>query len=262
MRATKKIGLGSLGAISAAALVLGLTSSPAMAAVSPTFGGVVLSGPSSTTAGTKAVPLTLQFNGPAPTSNIYYKVDGSARIIGYNSKIRSSYLKNVQGVYADSGAPTPAAAKGVKWNVYDLSTSPGKWRVSTAVTKRQWNGSTYVNTVASGYKDISINASKSYSKRNTSLSGYGRANRAFPLTVRAPYYQVGAKVRVYYKAKGKKKYKKVATGTLKSGDAYFSKTKIKIRASKLARSGRLYVKIGSRPYAPAYNSAVGKLRRY
>lgn len=264
MKITKKFGVSSLAAVGAAALVLGLTSAPAMAAVTPEFGNAKLTASSSTTSGTKYVPLRLTFDGPAPSNNIDYTVSGSARIISYNTKIRSSYLKKVQGVYPTSGAPTPEAPKQLNWGIYDLSTSPGKWRVSTTVTQNTWNGSTWVKKQNVAHKDITIHANRSNSKRNTSLSGSARAGRTFPLTVNAPYYQVGAKVNVYFKAKGKKKYKKVASGTLKSSNAYTSKAKIKIskKYDVAGNGGRLYVKVGARPYAGAYQSATASIRRY
>lgn len=264
MKIKKRISLAGLATTGAVALVLGMTSAPAMAAVSPTFGNAKLVGASSTSTGTKDVPFTLSFDGPAADNNTYYKASGSAKMIGYNTKIRSSYLKKIQGVYPTSGAPTPDAPKRVDWSIYDLSTSPGKWRVSATVTKNTWNGSTYVQTRATAHKDIVVNASTSYSKRNTSLSGSARAGKTFPLTVRAPYYQVGAKVSVYFKAKGSKRFKKVATSTLKSGDAYSSKVTIKIskKHNVAGKGGKIYVKVGARPYAGAYQSATGTIRRY
>lgn len=259
MQKLKKIGASSVAAAGAAALVLGLSSAPAMAAVTPSFGNV-----SATIASSTSVPsgstttrykdITLKFDGPAAsTSNRYYNTFADyygPKVASYklNAGVKSTYLNkpSIEGV---SGQLNPAASSTPRLRVSQYTT-PGKYKLNVPVTQR--NGSTVVTQ--SGIAYITVNASTSISKQLTYASGSGRVGSTWSIKVAAPDYQSGAKTAIYAKLKGQKSYHKATTATtLKASTSGKSRATLKLPGKYTKKGTKFYVKVTSVSYAPGYN---------
>lgn len=239
----------------------------APAVVTGTFGNVKVSSagnitpPNGTTPKTKNLSVT--FDGPAPSSNrVYYMFDSSyygPRVTVYkkNKGVKSA---NVIRPYVDgpSGQITPAAASTAKVSAYRYAT-PGKYKVTVPVSQRTYSPNAWNTKTATTYLTVKANAKTS--KKMTSFYGSGYSGKTFKVRVTAPDYQTGAKVTVYFKAKGKSKYKKVATGKLKASS---SVSKASINVSKkhnvAGKKGKIYVKIGSVTYAKGYKTGSASVK--
>lgn len=254
----------SRGAIGvAAALALGLSiASPANAAL----GTPNADFPSSTTtpSGTspRVVTGTVSFSGTVNSNYGYYLRDAAGylprpSIVKKNKGVKSA---NVVRPYLDSrGLMAPGVKNSVTVSVYRYTT-PGKYRVAVPVSERAYGSWTGTKTDKTEYLTIRGNAKTS--KSLTSFSGYSNRDRSFNMTVRAPDYQRGASIRVYYKKSGSSSYKKVATKSLKTS-SYNSRASFKISKSyKLRPGGSIYVKIGSVTYAPSYKTGSAKIKAY
>ena len=265
----KKIGLGSIAAAGAAALVMGL-GTPAMAA--PPYTAPVISGPSAVTLPSSTVSkvnVSATFQGAAPTANLkYYWYDAayagpSLTLLARNSKIRSSYVSAAKYAYTNdySSTAVPGVATGINFSVNPYTT-PGKYRLNLPVTQKGYNPSS--TQTLFGYKEITVKANTSFSKKRTYATGSPKYGRAFKVKVNAPYYQVGAKVTAYVKLPGKKKYKKVTSGYLKSSNSSTSKASLKISSKYNKNKARFYFKVSAAPYAGSYKTTTYKItvRRY
>lgn len=240
-------------------------------AVTGTFSSVSVASGGSMTAPTssskpKKKNVKVTFNAPAANSYRYYymtdanyagpKIKSAKR----NKGIKTSYLSKP---YVDGPLTqiSPAHATKATISAYKY-TSPGKYKVTVPVVQRSYYPTNTVVKSDSTY--VTVKANTKTSKALTGLSGSARAGKTFPLTVKAPNYQAGAKVTVYYKAPGKKKYKKVSTGKLKAKNASYSKAKINIskKYNLGGKGGRVKVKVGGVTYAGGYTSASAKLYKY
>ena len=259
----------SRGAIGvAAALALGLSiASPANAVL----GTPNADFPSSTTtpgsSSSKTVGGKVKFTGTAGNSNYrYYLYESNYSIPRPSIQKRNKGVKasNVAAPYLNSAssALAPNVNNTISLSVYRYTT-PGQYRIKVPVTERRYTGSGYVSQTKTDRTElININANPLTSKSLTSFSGYSNRDRSFNMTVRAPDYQRGASIRVYYKKSGSSSYKKVATKSLKTS-SYNSRASFKISKSyKLRPGGSIYVKIGSVTYAPSYKTGSAKIKAY
>ncbi|CAG7617338.1 hypothetical protein ACFPZL_11870 [Leucobacter soli] len=268
MQKLKRFGLGSLAAAGSAALVLGLTSAPAMAAGSfdTTKPQVKISSKITLPkTSSKKVKFTTTITGPAGT-HTYRFSDASfagpkTKLISRNKKIKKSYVEDTFSVYPDDYSSTLAPGTyGFTGNIYSNITTPGKYRVYVPVTQRAAGTYTDLKT-QTGTKDVILRANTGYSKSQTTAPSSGYLGRTWNVKVQAPYYQVGAKVSIYAKLKGKKKYKKVSSWkTLKSGNQFRSKATVKLSKKYTKKGTRYYVKVKSAPYASGYNGPVYKIK--
>lgn len=223
-------------------------------AAAATFGNVKLTGPTKTTlekSKTKTVKFSLKFDGPTAAGHSYYISNVTVKMVGKNKKLSSKYVWTPPYASSNTSYPTPTSGATITLPIQNYKT-PGKYRVSVSLTHRVNN----VNVTTVPLKrDITINANKSYSKSYTSFWGSARSGKTFKGEITAPAYQAGAKATVYYKAKGKKKYKKVKTVTLKAKNGTYAKAKVKIsKKHKMHRGGTVYIKVKKASYAPAYKS--------
>lgn len=264
MRRSKSLGLGGVAAAGVAALVLGL-GTPALATVKPSFGNLSVTGPASAALPkyyNGKVNLTVRFDGPVGSGISYAVSQKNTRLISRNGKISAGYLRSAPSVYGSGGsnAVSPSTAKVFYIEPYGgavaASTTPGKYRATITVAKSQ--GGTKASLTA--VKDVSLNANVAYSKEQTSRSGTPRPGRAFVATVKAPYYQVGAKVTAYVKLKGKKTYAKTTSGYLKQGTRNRSKAMVKIPAKYIRSGAKYYFKVAAAPYAGGYRSGTYTIR--
>ncbi|MBO1901627.1 hypothetical protein J4H92_06635 [Leucobacter weissii] len=265
---TKAIGLTAAAVL---ALTLGAVT-PATAAVKPTFGNVSASNPGSVTVpsgSAKTKRITVKFDGPAaPSSNpsqITYGIYGAdfygpkIKLVKKNKGVKSRYVYT-PSVSADTTSPTPAAGGTVSTRIWSHHT-PGRYKVTIPVTQHDRRVSPTKNTTRSTTKYLTIKANTKVSRKSTSISGSGRTGKTWRVTVNAPNYQAGAKVTLYAKKKGAKKYKRVASGKLKSTSSSYSKTsKLKLPGKYTKKGSRAYVKVGSVTYAAGYKSSPQKVR--
>src|SRR6218665_2476296 len=249
MHATKKMGLGSIAAAGAVALVMGM-GAPAMAA--PAYTAPVITGPATVTLPSKSstkVNLSATFQGAAASTNLrYYWYDASyasptVTLLDRNKKVKSSNVNAVKYAYTNdySSTAVPGTAKGINFSISPY-TAPGKYRLNLPVTQKGYNPSS--TQTLFGYKQITIKANSSYSKANTGLSGSGRVGKTWKVSMLAPAYQAGAKVTLYTKAKGQKKFKKVgAAKVLKNYNSTYSRTgKLKLSGKYTKKGSKVYVK--------------------
>ena len=135
--------------------------------------------------------------------------------------------------------------------------TPGKYRLTFPITR------TDVDPAVSNKVSVNvvIKANKKESRARTwLLKGTVKRNGSGTFQLRAPDYQRGAKVTMYYKAKGKSKYKKVATGKLDRNAPNGSKAKLSVKSKHdLKAGGRIYFKIGSVKYAGSYKTTKTRL---
>jgi len=264
MRVTKKVGFGSLAAVSAAALVLGLSSAPAMAAVKPTYEGVTLSSPgtiktpSGYTATNKTVIVTI--NGPAISSNNHYygylqNPGPSVTPLKWNSRVKTQYVSKPS--YSSSSTLDPALNNAGSLRVSSYTT-PGRYRLAVPVTRSQ-SGTV---TVKTGTVDFTVTATGATSKARSywPSSVFGRIGKTAKLRASFPDYLAGAKLRTYVKLKGKKKYKKVSTTTVRASGS-LAKATIKIPGRYFKKGAKFYTKVGSVPYASGYKGPTYRLKK-
>ncbi|MFT4219958.1 MAG: hypothetical protein QM611_05520 [Microbacterium sp.] len=256
-KSTKVVGIAAAAAL---ALGLGITAPASAAVKGSSLANVAVSGSSSTTAPTKSTrtkAFTVTFDGPSGT---YYagKVSGSSvypptiKVHKKNKGVKSSRVVKPYVTSWPGGTPvSPASGFTVKFAV-PKQVTPGVYKITFPVS-RVVSGSV---TTVSATKYLTVKASTKNSRALTGASGSAKAHKTFPAKLTAPNYQAGAKVTVYYKAKGTSKYKKVKTGKLKAGTSY-STAKIKIAAKYNVggKGGRIKFKVGSVKYAPGYSKS-------
>lgn len=264
MQQLKKFGLSGLAAIGAIALALSLGGSPALAAVKgSSLSKVSVSKPSATKppTGSKAKNkgLTVKFDGPATSSSDYYIDYPKIAVAKKNKGVKSKHV--YKPYFSIPFTPqNPAKSSKVTAKI-DKYTTPGKYKIRIPVTEYNWNTGA-INT-KSGVTYLTVKANTKTSKQLTSFSGSGRAKKTFTVRVNAPDYQSGAKVTVYHKAPGKKKWKKVKTGKLKASN-YSSKATLKIskKHNIAGKGGKVYVKVGGVSYAGGYKTKSAKVKKY
>ncbi|MCE1174422.1 MAG: hypothetical protein LWW77_07420 [Propionibacteriales bacterium] len=246
------------GVIVAVAAALGgatLIAAPTAAHAAPTFAVTGISASATTMTvptTTTTYEFTLSFTGDAALD--YEAYDHSYRggtvtlIDGLDSS--PSYLS-----VDEPTSPTPGQPAVYKLSL-DQYTTPGTYRVSLPLS--QWNGGSYlaeqVPTV-----DITVLANPAITLASSEYGGYGKYSKKSKWTwsYYGPRYVAGATVKVYYKASGKKKYVKVASGRANSsGDASFKGKKGAIR-----KKGTVYFLIGGVRYSPSVKSPAMKLVR-
>ncbi|MBP1326092.1 hypothetical protein JOF28_001324 [Leucobacter exalbidus] len=259
MKKIKKFGIGAVALLAVVGLGLGPVS-PAQAA--PFSNPKIDSFPSTSkqpTSGTRTVAGKVYVYGSNKT-NYYYT--------NYNY-VKMANLKRNPGVKSANVIRPRVDSKKVyanQWNKASLSvgryTTPGRYSLKVPVTERKYSSAGYYQgetTRSSVSQNFSVYAHTANSRNDSWISGYSNRNGSFNVNVYAPDYQSGARVSVWYKAKGKTTYKKVANGTLEA-TSYASKAAIRVKSMhKLRAGGYVYVKVEGVSYAPAYKTASGKI---
>lgn len=264
MQNLKNLGRGALAASGAAALVLGLVT-PAIAAGTFDTSTPVIDGPSSVVlpkSGIKDLTFTFQFEGPG-APEYTYTASPKSSVVARNPRMRAAYVVNGLEIHPGGEVEPGPPPYGVPASVYTAVfvsasarlTTPGRYRISIPVT------SSPDNVTRVGTKDIVVRANTTISRAVSSPSWPSvRMGRTLPITLRVPYYQAGARVTAYFKAKGTRKWKKVGVGRVKNSNADTAKVRIKIRGKHTKRSGSFKFRVGSAPYAPGYTTKAAKLR--
>ncbi len=250
MQKMKKLGLGSAAATGAVALVLGLGSAPAMA-LGSFDEPMTLTGPSSVSLPTSDYKdLTYDFQFTGPTDGVTYAAETKSKMIARNTAIRPSYVGKYFALAEAEGNITPDTPYGIPASVHFDGTTPGKYQLSVSVRQ---SPSDVARTVT---KDVTVKANTKFSKSITRVSSPSvRVGSARTITVKAPYYQVGATVYAYYKASGQTTYKKVASAKLVNSSVSYAKASIRVSGKYTKTSGRFYFKVAAAPYAGSYQTA-------
>lgn len=224
--------------------------------------------------GSKDVKFSITFTG-TPSDNGYTDVNGDGAAVYYrlSSPSDSSWYKpkrvssvDKTNVFAPSlyspysSNAAPGTTSGFYIRVYSTMT-PGKYTFRVPVTQYQWASTgTSIVTTRWATKTINVKASTKYSKANTGASAPGwRTGGTAKITLRAPEYQTGAKVKGYYRANGSKKTKYIGKVKLKKSKGY---AKGVIKTKKLTKSGKVWFKVGKVKFAAKYTTKKAKVTVY
>ena len=264
------LALSSLVVAAPANAVADSTSFSELSFVKPLASTVSL--PSS---GVKDATFSLKFTGTAVDSS---DSNGDSVYISYSpytSTYTSASISRVASIVpaADVFAPrvhsyptssTVAPNTNLTYTIrVSYYTTPGVYRVSVPITQKASDYSTSPTTTTTTTKwanaTFTVTSNTKYSKSETYGGMTGKLRGKFTGTIYGPDYQKGAKFTVYYKAAGKKKFKKVATGKLSTYTGYSSKGSFTVKKGKITKKGKWYVKVGGVKYAAGYSSATGKV---
>ncbi|PKQ31469.1 MAG: hypothetical protein CVT62_08770 [Actinobacteria bacterium HGW-Actinobacteria-2] len=247
-------------AIVAAALAVGGTTflgAPATAQAAPAFEITAINAATTLTVPTTRTdfPVTVTFDGPDATADLVYRsysstYDGPS--VTHIDGLVSSPSKPSFSVTPGSVAPRTPAQYAISLSPY---TDPGKYRITIPISQKNYDTSAVVDKVAT--YELTVIANPAVTASESRYDGYGKYSKKSKWTwsYSGPSYMSAAPVKVYYKAKGKKKYVKVASGwTSASGSVTFKGKKGAIR-----KKGTVYFVIGGVAYAPGFQSAVMKL---
>lgn len=260
----KRLGLGGIAAVGVTALVLGFSTAPATAAVKATFGNVVAAEPGSvrvpsgSTAATKSIAVA--FDGPAATADNKYYMEfsdyGDPKIELSHSRVSALRVDRpyLSGSY---DALNPATLSAASLRVYS-STTPGRYKLTIPITRRNYIANTV--TQATVVKYVTIKANTRVSKSGTDASGSGRTGRTWKIRVTAPEYQRGAKVAIYAKVKGSKKYRKASKTLRLKQSSYKSKATLKVPGKYTKKGTRFYIKVGGVSYSSGYKATGYRIR--
>lgn len=256
----------------ALALVAGaaLVASPAALAApapgaftTPTIGGL----PGSITlptSGAKEYSFTVSFSG-TPSDGGYTDVNGDGAGLLYYasdenfggptatpvSTVAKSYIYKPS--LTSPSTIVPGTSGGFKLRV-SYYTTPGVYRVSVPVTQRYYPS---IKTTRWATVQITINANAKASKATTSYYAPSwKVGKTAKVSVSTNEYQNGAKVTLYYKKNGTKKYKAVVSGKLKKSGSY---SKVTLKTKKMTKSGKVYLKVGKVKFAPSYKTKTVKI---
>jgi len=143
------------------------------------------------------------------------------------------------------------------------STAPGLYEVRLPITQNDWTTSPRVSTTKTATFRFKIFANKTVSKKMTSASAPSwRPGATAKFTVRAPAYQKGAKVTMFYKTAKAKKFTKVVAGKLKVKPKKSTYSSIVVLKTKKLRPGhKIYFTIGKTTWAPKYQTKKTKIVR-
>lgn len=212
------------------------------------------------TKATRYIKFQVSFTGTAVSNTVSYSPYDqqyhSPSFTVVSSKVKSPYKPTIVTPSAASMKPNTKITYQLRLNPLH---SPGKYTIKIPVTKRVYANSKFTYSTLWATRTVVINANTGYSKANTTLSGSGKFSKSsrWSVTVRAKEYQAGAKVGLYYKAKGAKKYTKIGATKL---DSKGRKT-FKLGKGKIRKAGQIYAAIGKVTYAASYKTQVFRVRK-
>ena len=270
---TRRVGLITVTALLSGA-VLVAPSTPAQAATAPTpIGPVVISGLPTDVAvptGTEAsVSFTVQFTG-SPTDTVYAKDKYQVSYKPYDANYQGVSVAAVDVRQANPFKPrvTDPASSSVDANApvpYTLTvttyTTPGKYRVTVPISQVIYDpsGNRTVN-VQVATADVNIVGTPQSVLANAStlsMTGIFSKKARWTVTARLGDYMAGSTVTVWYKAKGKKKFTKIASKVLNAaGDAEWKTKKGAVR-----KKGQAYFAFSAVPYVGAFQTGVGQVKK-
>ncbi len=211
---------------------------------------------------TQKVNFSYKFVGEAETTDLYYGDYAadytSAKITLVKSRVSASKASKpvLMGSYTYSQV-APGANLGLYFNL-NYYTTPGLYQVTVPVTKRTWNTTTnkYDTVTRTTTAQFTIVGSTAVSRASTNYYLSGKLGKKFTGRLITEDYYRGAKVTVYYKASGKKKYKKIATAKVNSSGT----AKIVVKKGKIKKKGKAYFKVSGVTYAPTYTTKAVSMK--
>lgn len=254
-----------LAFVASTALVAGVTVlAPATPAHAADFGAVTISNlPTTIKLGTArtSVPFTVSFTGTPASSDVYYSGYDKNGKYASAAVLQTNSVTPVATPYVSytTIAPNKALSYALELSTY---TTPGRYRITVPIQQRVWNSATsaYDKVDHSATADVNVVATTAVTLQQSSLSGSGRFSKSakWSWSVRTPDYEKGATVKVYFKAKGAKKYVVVGTAKLNaSRDATFKGKKGAIR-----KVGKVYFVLSKVPFAPVTKSGLYTIKKY
>jgi hypothetical protein len=259
-RTVRRIALAAASVLAAGSLAFA-PASPAQAAV--TFGNLKISGfPTKLTVplANTAVRFSVSFTGPATTSELVYRPVNTSSAGTQTTAAATVVSTNHARTLDLPSVTSPASVAPGSQLAYVLNLgpykTPGRYRLTVPIEQLTWNKVTRswsrVDLSASVLFDVRANPVLTSAPTWSVLSGSGTFSKKarWSWTFNGPDYERGAKVKVYFKAKGSKKYVTVASGKLNaSGDAAFKGKKGAIR-----KTGKAYYVLSAVPFSPQTKS--------
>lgn len=205
------------------------------------------------------VRFTVSFTGPAATSELGYGPWHTSAGKQLTAAIAAVTTNQTTGRELPS-VTSPASVAPGKPLAYSLSLSPyktpGRYRIVIPIEQATRNRVTglwsYVDISTSVQFEVIANPVLTSARTWSILTGSGGFSKKakWSWTFNGPDYEKGATVRIYYRAKGKKRYAVVASSRLNaSGDAAFKGKKGAIR-----KTGKAYYVLGAVPFSPRTKS--------
>ena len=137
--------------------------------------------------------------------------------------------------------------------------SPGRYKITFPVTQSETVGYQTIKTVRYATATVTLNAKASVTRAASSILNFGwTVGRTATFDVTLPEYQAGAKVTLYYKKKGAKKYSKIVSKKLVVKKGSYS-AKAELKTKKLTKSGHIYFKVSGVSYASGYKTKAAKV---
>lgn len=206
------------------------------------------------------VPVTVNFTGPAPSANTYYRLSDASGAWSSTTLLSTLSANPIKPSVDDPSVSTLNPGTPATYQLaVGPNTSPGTYRVTIPITARTWNGTDWVSTTGVASADFVVNANPAVSQSFSHFWGVGKYSKSFKWRwgYQGPTYVVKAPVTVYYRAAGSKKFVAVGSGrTNANGNASFTGKKGKIR-----KKGTVYLAIGAVANSPAFNTVTLPLGR-
>lgn len=233
----------------------------AMAA--PAFAITAISGIPAAITAPKAVtevPFTVTFTGPATSSTVSYR-DSAADYSGASVTTLGSRVASPSAPYISTSpstlTPDTPATFGLTVSPY---TTPGRYRITVPITLRTYVGSTHTDSTQTASVDFDYMANpevtQSSSFSSWDLRGKYSKKSKWTAYYSGPSYVSGSHFQIYYKANGKKTYKKVADKWVNaSGDV----PSFKLKKGAITKKGMVYYVLTAVPWAPLLRSWDYKL---
>lgn len=275
MKTFTKRAVTTLATLALAASGALVATAPAHAAAA-TFTGVSISGlKSKYVTSTSSIPgrsysFAVNVSGTADDDG-YTDVNGDGVGAWYQSYdpklVKGAHVVKVKARVSQVSLPRIEAPSNVSTGkntfklVVNRYTTPGVYELRIPIVQRSYDTATriYTDTVHYAKKRVTINASTKVSLEESTFRNYGwTVGKTATFYVTAPAYQHGAKVTLYYKKKGAKKYSKITSKTLKAKKGSYS-AKAELNTKKLTKAGHLYFRVSGVTYAPGYKTPKAKV---
>ena len=265
MHSTRAIRTLALGAVSALVAGTALLGPVPTAQAADAFTNLTISGlPTNIAipASPADVSFSVSFAGPAVSSDLYYAPYDSASNYATVAAMVTNGAASVSAPYVSS--PTSSAFVPGTPITYTMSLTayktPGHYRLTVPVQMRAYNKTTgYEKTDQIATAEFDLVASPAVTLAQSSIYGSGKFSKKAKWAWRfnGPDYVKGSTIKVYYQAKGKKKYVVVASAKLNAtGDAAFKGKKGSIR-----KKGKAYFVLSAVPFSPTTQSGLYLIKK-
>lgn len=184
---------------------------------------------------------------------VWYQQSPSATVTVISSRVKPTSTPWVN-------RPTPITAGPLAFSL-DISryNTPGLYEVAIPIKQLAYVNRQFVDSTLVATARFALYANTKASLADTSVFAPSwRNGETAKITFRAPAYQKGAKVTLYVKKKGKKKYVKLTSAKLKAS-SYQSQAKLK--GKNLRTGDKIYFKVATVKYAKGYKTKATKITK-